>query len=493
MVVAIASKSEQAEPANTTSITIAKPSGTVDGDLLVAIIAKDHNVSFGPPDGSWNVGQNAGRGTAGVRFVFHWKIASGEGTDWTWTGDNEEWYGVVLRITGHDPTTPMNISDVADGSDAAPISPTITTDIDGCLIIACFGVDDDDTPYSVDAALAEEWNAVSSTGAGTCGTAGGIETQGTFGATGTYTHSVNATEEWVAFTIAIAPAAGAVEITPGAGAISAAGEAAIARVNTFLTVDAGSMTAVGYQPTVDVTLPITPDAGSLVVAGQTPALEKEDFVTPAAGSLAVAGYQPTVTQSGGVDTPLTPDAGSLTAAGYQPTVNVIRWITPAAGSLAIVGAEPTVKIDYYLTPAAGSLVGSGYQPTVNVIRWITPDAGSLTVTGEAPDLRENFNLIPGTGSLTISGAAPTIEKEDYVTPDTGSLVIAGYQPTVQQALNEVTPSAGSLVATGLAPDIRIEPPYHAVFNQKYGGAKAVTYGNKSKTVIYGNKAKEIKQ
>jgi hypothetical protein len=211
MTALLGTKSEVAVGSNATSITIPKPSGTVEGDLLIAFISKDDSDDI-VHDGSWTVEQTLNNGGA-YRAACHWKIAgASEDPDYTWTSDNENWAGVLYRVTGFDSASPINASDSQTSASNAPISPSITTNVDDCLIIAWFGADDDDDPYSLDGALSEKWNFASGSSTASCGTAGGSTTQASQGLIGPYTHSQNAAEQWVGMTIAIAPSSGAITL-----------------------------------------------------------------------------------------------------------------------------------------------------------------------------------------------------------------------------------------------------------------------------------------
>lgn len=83
-----------------TNITLNKPTGTQDGDLLIAVwIATDFVDSV--PSG-WTQESHSSLGI-GYEFYVYSKIASSEGASWTWGigGTNENRTGMVMRITGH--------------------------------------------------------------------------------------------------------------------------------------------------------------------------------------------------------------------------------------------------------------------------------------------------------------------------------------------------------------------------------------------------------
>lgn len=75
-----------------------------------------------------------------------WKLADPlESTShqFTWTGARQA-YGWIMRFTGHDTDDPINAFSVGNDSDAAPTSPSVTTDTDNCLIVRIGGFDGGD-------------------------------------------------------------------------------------------------------------------------------------------------------------------------------------------------------------------------------------------------------------------------------------------------------------------------------------------------------------
>ena len=189
-----------------TSIDLAKPAGVVEGDLMVAFLSKDDDNDITPPAG-WSLIESD-TGDFAVRVICYWKEAgASEPSNYTFTGDLEQWIGSILRITGHEVGDPVNISGVATGEDTTPQCPDVATWADDCLILRAFGADDDD--ITVDTGYPAGHTGLyvdaSDTGSGT--TSGGVahKDQATKGATGTADFSLTATEQWVAMTVAISP------------------------------------------------------------------------------------------------------------------------------------------------------------------------------------------------------------------------------------------------------------------------------------------------
>ena len=119
-----------------TQVTINKPTGTVDGDILIASIYKRNAAAITPPTG-WTFIRTVAQG-ATDDVNLYWKRASGEGTtyQWTWTGSNanrgtiSSWPGCVA--TG-DPVDVENGQANASGLSAA--SPDITTTVGNAMVV----------------------------------------------------------------------------------------------------------------------------------------------------------------------------------------------------------------------------------------------------------------------------------------------------------------------------------------------------------------------
>ena len=134
---------EAALGSNGSSLTISKPAGTVAGDLLIAAVATDgnNNGSLAPPAG-WNVvhvADNAGKLTFGV----WWKVAgASESSSYTFSWSNDERaYGWIMRFTGSDPSSPVEVISNDAGASAAPPSPSVVTTIANSLILRLGGFD----------------------------------------------------------------------------------------------------------------------------------------------------------------------------------------------------------------------------------------------------------------------------------------------------------------------------------------------------------------
>jgi len=123
---------------DTTSITIYTPSGTSQGDLLIAAVATDGNTSssLAPPFGEGWTEIDISNYNGEVSLGVWWKLADAVefSHQFTWSGA-ERAYGWMMRFTGHNQTVPINASAATGGDSILPTSPAVTTTVNDCLVL----------------------------------------------------------------------------------------------------------------------------------------------------------------------------------------------------------------------------------------------------------------------------------------------------------------------------------------------------------------------
>ena len=211
MAIAYKSFAEAKNPFLVTDITINKPSGVVENDLIVAVICLSGNGTVSSPAG-WNGIQSSN--TSAVSIATFYKVAgASEGASYlfTYSSGNEQAYGFIIRFDGEDTTTPINISGMTSGTSATPTCPSVTTTKDGCLILNLFGADDHDVtiddgePSGTTVITVDE----SDNAGDACSGGAAYLTQANAGASGTAAFALTASEEWIAITVGIEPAGAA--------------------------------------------------------------------------------------------------------------------------------------------------------------------------------------------------------------------------------------------------------------------------------------------
>jgi len=193
-----------------TSHTVDKPSGVVEGDLLIAVMSTDGSgEDHTAPLGWTTIFEDFNTGSS--TFSVWYKIAATEPDSYTFTiGSSESCILSILRISGHDPTNPINVYGSPDSNNNnAPTCSSVTTTVDNCLILRIFGADDDDVIEDSGYPSGHTGVFIRGSEEGWGETSAGVAytKQATAGETGIASFSLTSNEQWGAVTIAIKPTA----------------------------------------------------------------------------------------------------------------------------------------------------------------------------------------------------------------------------------------------------------------------------------------------
>jgi len=278
-----------------TSLTISTPVGVSQGDLLIAAVVTDGNESgsLAPPAGEdWNLIDLSTDGAGEVTLGVWWKIADAAESpshQWTWSG-NEEAYGWIMRVTGHDVASPIDVFATNSGNSNNPDAPSVVTTVNDAMILRIGAFDDDDvtidnpgldthTPITMDESTSSNFSV--SGGAG-------YETQATSGPSGNSLFSLTGSEQWLAVTLAIKPGAGdtlTYAITGG----NTGGAFAIDSATGEITVANSAALDFETNPTFNLTVEVTDntlqtDSGIVTInvndLNETPTAADKTVVTP---------------------------------------------------------------------------------------------------------------------------------------------------------------------------------------------------------------------
>jgi len=100
MAIAVQSSSEL-DYASRTTITLTKPSGTVDGDLLIAVVTHGTDKSLSTVPSGWTQMATVTSVDTGLATFLYHKVASSEGASWDWVLNASTFTaGAVLRVDG---------------------------------------------------------------------------------------------------------------------------------------------------------------------------------------------------------------------------------------------------------------------------------------------------------------------------------------------------------------------------------------------------------
>ena len=188
---------------NSTSIVVTKPTGTADGDLLVAFVSGEDDAGVLSPPGGWTqIFQidNPGNFVSGAWF----RMASGEPASFTFTSTvSHAMNAGVLRYSGADAANPIDVS-AAVAAFGNPTAPSVTTTVADTVVLRVGTLENatvSDIDYPAGTTGRVEFDVASGQVTGVADTL-----QASAGATGTAAFTGTA-DDYVAATIAIAPGA----------------------------------------------------------------------------------------------------------------------------------------------------------------------------------------------------------------------------------------------------------------------------------------------
>jgi len=185
--------------AGTTSLAIAKPTGVLEGDVMIATVAAKETGTVTAPSG-WTAILNLTQGTA-LRQVTYFKVATAtEPSSYSWSlGTSRAASGGIADYSGVNSTVPIDASASATGTSGSAAIPSATTSApnDLVLAVASFATATTVTP---DASTTERFDVAS--GSNTTDVADFAQVSA--GATGAKTATpVVSTGVWIAQTVAL--------------------------------------------------------------------------------------------------------------------------------------------------------------------------------------------------------------------------------------------------------------------------------------------------
>ena len=199
------------------SIDASLPGSIQSGELLILLLSCVNDRGVTTPTG-WTSVASVADGFSGCRLICYRKAATGsEGASVTITLDgNAAIATTAFRLSGHDATTPVNASgtnSATSGADTAMTCPSVTTSVDGCLVLraAADSGSSSHTDPASHTAIAEVKSGTSFDDV-CCSSA--YATQASAGGTGTAAFVASSGGLWTAMTVAIAPAAASGVIGP---------------------------------------------------------------------------------------------------------------------------------------------------------------------------------------------------------------------------------------------------------------------------------------
>lgn len=132
---------QSTEQSSGTTLTITKPTGVVDTDVLVAALSTSDDADTPTPPAGWTQMADATIGT--TRRVTMWyrvvASAAGEGASYQWTSiTSGRTSGMIARYSGVDNATPIDVT--ASSNSDTNVAASITTVTNGAMLVSAFGV-----------------------------------------------------------------------------------------------------------------------------------------------------------------------------------------------------------------------------------------------------------------------------------------------------------------------------------------------------------------
>lgn len=128
------------------ALSINKPTGTADGDLLIAVLYLESDTNTWTPPAGWNTSAALTQDNTGIFQVqTFWKIASGEGASWSWTPGSNNWRtGVVAAYSGGSGSGErVDVAGGSQGDGVNPVTnqtaPSVSTTVVDDLLAFCYG------------------------------------------------------------------------------------------------------------------------------------------------------------------------------------------------------------------------------------------------------------------------------------------------------------------------------------------------------------------
>ncbi|TWT76134.1 hypothetical protein Pla123a_29230 [Posidoniimonas polymericola] len=197
---------------NVSSIAVPVPVGVESGELLISVVVTNSDeVATPPAGGGWIEIDQEVHSSSEITLAVWWKIAEAfEPLDYTFsTSASHQFYGWIMRFSRYDRDNPFNaVSSVQDGSaSSTPASPAVVSTVERTMILRIGAFDDDDITTGDPGLSGHRIVTMGASGSGSksCSGGAGFVYQDEAADSGSADFNLNASEESLTITIAIAP------------------------------------------------------------------------------------------------------------------------------------------------------------------------------------------------------------------------------------------------------------------------------------------------
>ena len=340
-------------------VTVAAPSGSVEGDHWLAIITTHEALQTHDTPSGWTLLQSSTSSHSAQRTSLFSRMvpASPGSTEFTF-GGNCDSTAVIARSSGVDAATPVDVSavDASTVNSNPAVAPTVTTTVADTLVYRAVG---GNNITSVTTPATERWVELAAVGV-VRANAGSSATQASAGATGTADFTLNNTRPWVAFTVALAPAAAGGAVTGTITAdINAIGSSATATYGPTGSI-AADVNAIGSSATgiVEVTGSIATDINAIGTSAEGTFTDGSVTGTIATDINAIASSATGAVEVTGTAVADITAIGTSATGAYGPSGTIAADIN-AIGTAATGAAEVSGTLTADITAIGTSATGTG--------------------------------------------------------------------------------------------------------------------------------------
>lgn len=431
-----------------TSRSINKPTGTVEGDLLVATFAGMDGGFFGsaddltPPSG-WTTVSELLVSTTDIIGMYYKIAGASEPTSYTWTsndGTNSTMAMTCIENGTFDPADPLGA--IVNGTDysrqfqastsTSVSAPSVTPDVDGCLGVAVFSAVQNGFTWTAPSGFTELIDSTDGYNSSSVHTAT-LTTSATGAVTATASASV-ATNNGAGMLFVVRPAVSAgtdVDGTPTSVSITT-GSADVVPTTEVGGTATSVATATGTAdvvPTTQIAASSTTVTISTGPANVVPTTEVAGTPTTVAVSTDTAAVTATAdiagTPTAVVTTTDTADVtGAVTIDGASSSVSITTAIADVVPTTEVDGTSTTVSVTTGTADITSAVLVDG-TPTAVGISTGTADIVATTVVDGAPALvvitAAGADIVP---TADIDGV-PTSVSITIGTADLGTAFAAG--------------------------------------------------------------------
>lgn len=193
------------------SLTVTKPSGVAEGDLLVAVLSSNLEAISISGGAAWTL--RASVANTGFCRIFTSVAGASEPSSYTIATDdldNDQFGGTIFRVSGADTSSPVDVYGTNTGTSSTPTAPSITTTVADTLLFVGHALDanrlatpDTGFPTGYTGGRHEQTDSPAA-----CVHGSAYKSQASAGSTGTAAFTCDSSDTWAALQLAIKPAAG---------------------------------------------------------------------------------------------------------------------------------------------------------------------------------------------------------------------------------------------------------------------------------------------